>query len=342
MFFGHDGSLPPPLDNSLYLRDSLILPSLYLSMRQYWGGMDRRWNWHHIRYRVLRRQDFMISKFSHCVLLVALVLSIQSEAFAAQKKEKPMKESSVKNESLITLSQADRFTNNLAGEGSRSPIYDAYHASSNAMTSVKLSDLIWLKNNGTPAGKLYAGFLLVQKDPATGQEAFVEFLADNRPLQYQSGCEVLQATVSGIARNILRTGRFLDFNDGIAHGAITNNPLYVQYLMTADRLADATPGESGVHPQYLVYAAAKQNLKELKPDDLNRLLSKASPAGKLYAASLLSLKNSSRDSFEKLTADKSKVTFISGCKGFETTVGEIAKQLKENGNFLSFSIKTNK
>lgn len=284
----------------------------------------------------------MISRIWSSILVVVVILSGQTAAFAGSKGKKPMKESQVKHETLITLSQADRFANSLVGEGTRSPVYDSYRTVCNNIGSTKLADLLWLKNNGTAAGKLYAGFLLLQKDPASGQEAFVEFLEDNRTLQYQSGCEVLQATVSGIARNILRTGRFLDFYDGIAHGVITDNPLYVQYLMNARQLADATPGESGAHPEYLVYAAAKQNPKELKPDDLNRLLTSASPAGKLYAASLLSLKNSDRSSLDKILQDKSKVTFISGCKGFETTVGEVAKQLKEKGNFVSFSIATNK
>jgi|GEM_PF-1039713 len=273
------------------------------------------------------------------IFVLMFCLSAQTEACALPRITKPIKESQVKQEALVTLSQANRFCNNLVGEATRSPVYDAYNVASKNVATIKVGDLQWLKNNGTAAGKLYAGYLLLRKDPAAGQEAFVEFLADNRTLEYQSGCEVLQATVSGIARNVLRTGRFLDFYDGIAHGVITNNPMYVQYLTGAKLFADAGPGESGVRPEYLVFAAAKQNLKEVKTEDLSRLLIKASPAGKLYAATLASLKTGNRTSFDALLQDKSKVTFISGCKGFETTVGEVAKQLKETGSFMSFSLK---
>ncbi len=280
----------------------------------------------------------MSLKTLNLTLALVLVLMLPMATIAAPKVKKLEMESSVKHECLITLSQADRLCNNLEGEGARSSIYDAYHQCSSNISSTKVSDLLWLKANGTPAGKLYAGFLLLQKDPAVGRDAFIEFLNDSRSLKYQSGCEILQATVSGIARNIIRTGRFLDFSDGIAYGVITNEPLYAQYFMTADTVSDSTPGESGTHSEYLVFSAAKQNLKEIRPDDLHRLMLKAKPGGKIYAAALSSLKHGDRSSFERLLQDKSKVRFLSGCKGVETTVGEMAKQLRDTGKFLSFSI----
>lgn len=268
-----------------------------------------------------------------------ILLSGQGDCWAGTKERPKAKKPTVNSESIVELSRSTGLFSDLIGEGARSTVYDAYHECFQNINSIKMESLKWLKENGTPGGRLYAGFLMLRKDPKAGRDAFIEFLTDNSPLQYQSGCEVLQATVSGIARNIIRTGRFLDFNDGTAHGVTHGSPIFVQELMVAEHLADAVPAESGPRREYLVFSAAKQNLKELKDEDLYHLLTKASPAGKIYAASLIGLKTSDSSAFDYLLSDKSQVVYTSGCQSFGSAVSEVAKQLKERGKFFGFSPK---
>lgn len=116
-------------------------------------------------------------------------------------------------------------------------------------------------------------------------------------------------------------------------------PECLKKLMTAKSLDDGVKGESpDFSKNHLAYAEASGMVSSLELDDLNYLLAHATPAGKLYAAVLLA--SSGRVgrnlSFEKLLNDKSVVNYQSGCRGTQSTVGEIARSFNDTGKYLNF------
>lgn len=96
---------------------------------------------------------------------------------------------------------------------------------------------------------------------------------------------------------------------------------------------------------YSAYKKICTNWNKLGRDDLNDLLRSATPAGKLYAAALISETNCYRGQpdkmtggFETLKNDKAKVQYQSGCEVSEHTVGEIASAFIKDGQFLDFGV----
>lgn len=116
-------------------------------------------------------------------------------------------------------------------------------------------------------------------------------------------------------------------------------PDCLKKLMEASSFDDDVRGESPrLSENYLAYQKASEILTDLSTDDLNQVLSHGSPAGRLYAAVLLTVQGrvGKNLTFEKLLADKSKVEYHSGCRGTSETVGEIARSLNDTGAYLNF------
>ena len=119
-----------------------------------------------------------------------------------------------------------------------------------------------------------------------------------------------------------------------------NLPACLKDLMNASSFDDGQRGESPqVTPNYKAYQEASSQISGIETADLNLMMDRGTPAGKLYAAVLL--KESGRVgnnlSFERLVNDHSKVRYQSGCKVFESEVSEIAKSFIENGKYMNFT-----
>ena len=236
--------------------------------------------------------------------------------------------------SITELSKAKRLESGLIGEGGKSKLFEAYAQLQKLIGSVSMQDLMWLRSNSTPAGRVYGVLLTRAKDPAQGNHAILELLDDDTPLEYLSGCEVLKSSVSEIGRALVATGKYLDLQN-----SAQVKPLYVSELAHAKVFADEVGGESGRSLEYLVFDAARQNVRALRSADLQEVIAKGSPAGKLYAAILLATITQTEKSkaYAPLLNDSAKVTYLSGCKVADYEVREIAKQLQQTGRFHNFA-----
>jgi hypothetical protein len=261
------------------------------------------------------------------IVLTATLFLSGSSAVAEERKVE-----------LTLLSKAKQLESSHLGDcAARSENFAAYKKLADNVQSLTMDDLMWLKANGTPASRVYAAFLAYKKDPAAGQHSFLEFLDDDTPLSYQTGCEVMQDKVSDIGKAIVATGKYLDFEGTTSGGT----PIYVNVLSKAKVFADSFGGEGGRNLEWLVYDAARQWATALDPKDLATMLTKATPAGKLYAAVLQdsSGKTAKHAGFNALLADKSQLQYLSGCKASHLTLGEAAKKLKETGRLYNFQLQ---
>ncbi|MBX9725089.1 MAG: hypothetical protein K2X81_27040, partial [Candidatus Obscuribacterales bacterium] len=68
-----------------------------------------------------------------------------------------------------------------------------------------------LFKSSSAAGRLYAALLAWDNNHDAGLDAFKQLAADQAPVDYKSGCEVLKTTVSEVAKSFLERGKYLDF-----------------------------------------------------------------------------------------------------------------------------------
>lgn len=129
------------------------------------------------------------------------------------------------------------------------------------------------------------------------------------------------------------------------HGADTNmsNAPELKVLVAAVSFDDDVAGErpgNGQSPAYIAYQKLVLDQKIVSPATLKSLQDKATPAGKLYIASLIWEHDSQAgaDAYRKLLGDQTKVNYMSGCMGQQYSVGEIARQLLEQGEFFNFRL----
>ncbi len=96
---------------------------------------------------------------------------------------------------------------------------------------------------------------------------------------------------------------------------------------------------------FACYQRLCQNWQSLEKEQLNKMLNSATPAGKLYAAALISESNCFRGKpgqmkygFSKLEKDNSEVVFRSGCLVSKHTVAEIAGSFMKENRFQDFCL----
>jgi len=128
-------------------------------------------------------------------------------------------------------------------------------------------------------------------------------------------------------------------------GADAANIRWFNTLMKATEFADAEIGEAPFPSQFwLAYREALVEPEKISDDDLHELHKNATPAGKLYAACLMNYARTARRSgdadadLKSLLTDSSKVFYRSGCRGTNTTVGEVSSSLLKERKFLNFRI----
>lgn len=143
---------------------------------------------------------------------------------------------------------------------------------------------------------------------------------------------LLAVVVSIVIAQLL--GHALASDDSAAKGL----PECLKKLHHATSFDDQVAGESGPRPNFLAYAQAREKIAGIEIADLEWLQARASPAGRLYSALLMkeSGKVSDEQAFGRLLKDGAKVEYFSGCKGMETTVGEVADRFLKEGHFMNF------
>ncbi len=108
--------------------------------------------------------------------------------------------------------------------------------------------------------------------------------------------------------------------------------------MEANSFDDGVPGEGQPSPNYKAYADARSMITGLETADLKWVRSHGTPAAQLYAAVLLweSSRVSAEDAYGPLIGNKSAVRYLSGCKGTESTVDEVARTFLKQGFYYNF------
>ena len=96
------------------------------------------------------------------------------------------------------------------------PVNLAYDQARKQAASIG-SKLELLLKNGTPAGRLYAAFIIDSADHEAGKKAFASLKNDTATLNYKSGCEIIQVAVYQVADQYLNKGKYLDFPCGANH-----------------------------------------------------------------------------------------------------------------------------
>lgn len=135
-----------------------------------------------------------------CSLILLLLFSITPpKAFALDKPD-----------CLKTLSMAARFEDSRIGEGGKlSKLYKAYEEAFKKSDKISKADYIWLLQNGTPAGKIYAAMLLKGTGKGNDAESFGKLTHDKSEVAIQSGCEILMEKVSSVAQSFIKSGECL-------------------------------------------------------------------------------------------------------------------------------------
>jgi len=113
--------------------------------------------------------------------------------------------------SILKLFSARRLENSVAGEGARSRLYTYYKEARELPLEAHSWAIYWLRRDGTPAGKLYAGFLMLKIDESAGMQMFRSLESDNSKVEYQSGCEVETTTVGAVAKELVQKKKYQDF-----------------------------------------------------------------------------------------------------------------------------------
>ncbi len=114
-------------------------------------------------------------------------------------------------DSIIRLARATRLENDVAGEGSKSVTYAFFREALHLPIKANGREINWLETNGTPAGRIYAGFLAMHFDEAYGLNLFRKMINDNATVQYVSGCEIQAFTVGSVAKEVVEKKHFADF-----------------------------------------------------------------------------------------------------------------------------------
>jgi hypothetical protein len=105
---------------------------------------------------------------------------------------------------------------------------------------------------------------------------------------------------------------------------------------------DAQRGErpGGFSPNYKIYEGLLNSRPLISISKYSSLVDNGSPAAKLYAAMLINAQDGAagKAAFQKLSTDKSRVSFVSGCCAIEVTVKEIADDFLDKGNYMHFQL----
>ena len=129
--------------------------------------------------------------------------------------------------------------------------------------------------------------------------------------------------------------------------ANAENSRWFNTLMKAHEFADGQTGEApGPSQCWLAYQEALVNPEKISEAQLRELQEKATPEGKVYAACLMYYSRSARkgagdpdQGLKSLSKDQTKVFFRSGCRGTNTTLGEVATKLLKDRKFIVFTLE---
>jgi hypothetical protein len=264
---------------------------------------------------------------------------------------------------LKNLMKATSFDDDQKGESPDfTPNYKAYLEASNMIYALELSDLDYVLERGSPAGRIYAAVLIKQSGRAGDNLSFDKLLKDNATVSYQSGCKVMSTTVAEVAKSFIEKGKFFNFSFGIfckmtmaapsasqgeqtissgvqtissgehaipAGKQVKSEDNGLNMLLLATTVEHYQQGDSNrPAPAWLSFQALLKQGAAAKPA-IEKLLASKGSGARIYGAILMWQIDAKQGAakLKAMLADKSTVVFSQGCAKEETTVADLATRL---------------
>lgn len=231
---------------------------------------------------------------------------------------------------LKALSSATTFDDSTSGESEVSTNFKNYVAASDQIQALETSDLQYLLNHASPAGRLYAAVLLKQSGRVGDNESFAKLSNDNASVVYRGGCIGMPYKVKDIANCFIKDGYFKSFKFSqycklktpvtASDASIILDTAVVEHFQQGD---SNQPSRAWLAFQDLLKAG-----NAAKPQ-INQLVKAKAPGSKLYGAILLQQIDlpGATSLLKSWQNDNSRVLLSKGCAKEETTLGDLAKRL---------------
>ncbi len=117
---------------------------------------------------------------------------------------------------LQKLFRATSFDDSHKGETAEaSENYKAYAEAASMISGLESTDLEYLRDHASPAGRVYAAVLLKSSGRVGDNLSFEKLLKDNSELTYRSGCKGIKTTVGEVASGFMKNGRYYNFSYSI-------------------------------------------------------------------------------------------------------------------------------
>lgn len=257
---------------------------------------------------------------------------------------------------LKKLMKATSFDDDQKGESPDfTPNCKAYLEASNMIYALELSDLDYVLERGSPAGRIYAAVLIKQSGRAGDNLSFDKLLKDNATVSYQSGCKAMSTTVAEVAKSFIEKGKFFNFSFGIfckmtmavpsasqgeqtislgehairAGKQVKSEDNGLNMLLPATTVEHYQQGDSNrPAPAWLSFQALLKQGAAAKPA-IEKLLASKGSGARIYGAILMRQIDAKEGAakLKAMLADKSTVVFSQGCAKEETTVADLATRL---------------
>lgn len=110
---------------------------------------------------------------------------------------------------LKPLTKATKVTDEQVGEGGESSKDYALYARALKDRTLEFNSLNSHMKSSTPSGKIYFAMLIMKHFPEQAKPTLTKLLGDKSSLEVQSGCEIMDYTVSSAVRELLDRGKLI-------------------------------------------------------------------------------------------------------------------------------------
>lgn len=197
-----------------------------------------------------------------------------------------------------------------------------------------------LIKRSTPSGQLYFAILLRNIDPSLGLLELQRLADSPEPLEYRQGCMVLTVTVGQIATKFLSDNVFRAFLASESPIPLHEIICFKQSIERARKFSQASVLVDLPRYPQIGGGTFREKISFIPTATLKELGKSATPAGKLYLASIMQKydRNSGNAALALLSKEQTKITYSSEYGSKVYTISEIARSLVTTGRFQSFEI----
>ena len=237
---------------------------------------------------------------------------------------------------LQDLMTANTFDDGMRGEspGFREN-YQHYLKAAGMLAKLPVSDLAYLRDHGSPAGRIYGAILLKQSGQSNGA-SFEKLLGDKSAVNYFSGCKGTTSSVENIARSFIDKGCYLNFSlvNYCTVPLPSTNRTEVEAASLATLMSQTSVEQYGQGysnqptDAWRAFHLLLQQGVQAKSTAL-KLLSSEHSGARIYGAVLLRqfAPAEGANRLHELSADKAPVTYRQGCMVGGSTVAALCERL---------------